>query len=149
MTSETQKVCFTLYKIGQKSVKKLTLLTLNYFLTGTIRCSLTLPLFLSKSGTIPNSITLSQLYHMTTCKWWNHRPIILFSSSYNLPHKQIMTKVIEIVNLLLILYHFLDLDASFFRGFVTLCDIYIYIYIYIYVCVCVCVFFTYHLHTLP
>ena len=90
MTSETQKVCFTLYKIGQKSVKKLTLLTLNYFLTGTIRCSLTLPLFLSKSGTIPNSITLSQLYHMTTCEWWNHRPIILFSSPYNLPHKQII-----------------------------------------------------------
>ena len=59
LTSETQKVGFTLSKIGQKSIKKLTLLTLNYFLTGTIRCSLTLPLFLSKSGTIPNSITLS------------------------------------------------------------------------------------------
>ena len=69
---------------------------------------------------------------MTTYEWWNHRPIILFLSPYNLPRKQIMTKVIEIVNLLLILYHFLDLDASFFRGFVTLCDIYIYIYIYIY-----------------
>ena len=59
VTSETQKVCFTPYKIDKKSIKKLTLLTLNYFLTGTIRCSLTLPLFLSKLDTIPNSITLS------------------------------------------------------------------------------------------
>ena len=45
LISETQKIGFTPSKIGQKSVKKLTLLTLNYFLTGTIRCSLTLPLY--------------------------------------------------------------------------------------------------------
>ena len=69
---------------------------------------------------------------MATHEWWNHRPTILFSPPYNLPRKQIMTKVIEIVNLFLILYHFLDLDASFFWGFVTLRDIYRYIYIYIY-----------------
>ena len=45
LTSKTEKVGFTPSKIGKKSVKKLTLLTLNYFLTGTIRCLLTLPLF--------------------------------------------------------------------------------------------------------
>ena len=59
-------------------------------------------------------------------------PLFYFHPPYNLPRKQIMTKVIEIVNLLLILYHFLDLDASLFWGFVTLRDIYRYIYIYIY-----------------